>query len=109
MDLAVIVDMIVAQATIWAPALTAIVGIIITLIPAYKEIKKALNDISATNKEVRKTKELEQLHADLRQAHQDNKEMRDMLSATLDKLAGIENYSEKVGITHERENKDTKN
>lgn len=108
MEIQLIIDMILAQATMWGPAIAAILGIVVSIIPAYKKIKDALKSIEATNKEVRKTKELEQLHADLRQAHLDNKQTKDLLNAVLDKMAKVQNYSEKAGITNERTDEENK-
>lgn len=77
MELAAIIELIMIQATIWAPSLVAVLGIVATLIPAYSKIKSALTDIKDTNAEMKKAKEFEKLHTDLRQAHLDNKELKE--------------------------------
>lgn len=104
-----IIDMVLAQAAIWAPSLVAVLGIVATIIPAYNKVKTVLDEVKENNTEVRKTKDFEKLHADLRQAHLDNKELKEQLSAVMDKLTGIKDYNEKVGTSDERENKETKN
>ena len=108
MELAAIIELIMAQATIWAPSLVAVLGVVATLIPAYNKIKTALTEIHTTNAEVKKSKEFEKLHADLRQAHLDNKELKEQISLLIDKMAGIKDY-EKAGKTDERENEETEN
>lgn len=108
MELAAIIEIIMTQATIWAPSLVAVLGVVATLIPAYSKIKSALSEVKETNAEIKKTEEFEKLHADLRQAHLDNKALREQMSLVIDKCVGITNY-EKVGMTHERENEETEN
>lgn len=102
-----IIDMVLAQAAIWAPSLVAVLGIVATIIPAYNKIKTVLAETKESNTEVRKTKDFEKLHADLRQAHLDNKELKEQISLLIDKFAGVKDY-EKAGTSDERENKETK-
>ena len=108
MELAAIIELIMTQATIWAPSLVAVLGVVATLIPAYNKIKSALSEVKETNAEIKKTKEFEKLHADLRQAHLDNKELKEQIGLLIDKYTGVKDY-EKAGKTDERENKETEN
>ena len=107
MEIQAIIELIIQQASVWAPALTAILGIVISLIPICHKITEALKEVKGSAEDIRKTKDMEQLHTDLRQAHQDNKELRELMNTFIDKAAGIKNYTEKVGMSDERKNETT--
>lgn len=79
-----ILTFIITQATIWAPAITAIVGIVVFLIVKAKEVKDALKEFKddSSNKD---------LHNDLNLAHYDNQCLREQLDEIIVQLSRIKN------------------
>lgn len=120
MEIQAIIELVMAQAAIWAPGLTAVLGIVIALIPTLHKVIEALGEIKDTTKDVRKTKDFDRLHTDLRQAHVDNKELKEQMEMIIDRLACVEGYykyqmelrkgnpeESEEGNTDERENTKT--
>lgn len=95
-----IIAFLMTQISIWAPSVVAVLGVIVSVAASVNKIKQGLDNINATNTELKKSKEFKQLHDDLRQAHTDNKELKDMIELLIDKQTKVDNYS----LAKEKEN-----
>ena len=95
-----IIAFLMTQISIWAPSVVAVLGVIVSVAASVNKMKQGLDNINATNTELKKSKEFKQLHDDLRQAHTDNKELKDMIELLIDKQTKVDNYS----LAKEKEN-----
>lgn len=82
MTVAAIIDMIIMQATIWAPAITALVGVIVLVI-------NGINKIKAAAQEMKDDSSAKQLHTDLNQAHYDNQQLFEQNKLLIEQLSRI--------------------
>lgn len=82
MTVAAIIDMIIMQATIWAPAITALIGVIVLVI-------NGINKIKAAAQEMKDDTSAKQLHIDLNQAHYDNQQLLEQNKLLIEQLSRI--------------------
>lgn len=80
-----IVGIISTYVAIWLPALTAILGVVSTVIIA-------LNKTRAAIAELKNTDTLKSLSTQVKQELQQNTQIRKQLDVIIDQLAKIENY-----------------
>lgn len=77
-----IIEMIIMQATIWAPAITALIGVIVLVINGIHKIKAAAQ-------EMKDDTSVQQLHVDLNQAHYDNQQLLEQNKLLIEQLSRI--------------------
>lgn len=81
-------ELLVTLATTWAPALTAILGVLVVVI-------KAVHSTSNALKEFKADQTLKQLTDDLQKALTDNAELKKQNQLILENLTKIKDYSNK--------------
>lgn len=62
-----IVALIVSYCSMWMPALTAILGVIVLLVSAFSKVKGAVNDAQTTLKEVKDDKTFKDLAQEIKE------------------------------------------
>lgn len=62
-----IVALIVSYCSMWTPALTAIIGVIVLLTSAFSKLKGAVNDTQTTLKEVKDDKTFKDLAQEIKE------------------------------------------
>lgn len=82
-----IVSIVLECASIWMPSLTAILGIVTTILLALCKIKTAIEDL-------KKTDVLQTLSEDLKKALNDNEALKEQNDILIDELKKIKNYRE---------------
>lgn len=88
------IEFIITYASMWAPALTALLGIVIGVVTGLTKIAEAINNAKQATAELRQTDDFKKLHDDLRQAHMDNVELKKMNNELLDLITHVKNYSD---------------
>lgn len=81
------IETIIEYATMWTPALVAILGIIATVIMAIGKVKGAVDTFKSD-------KTLADLHDDLTRLSDENKELARCNKLLLDRITKIENYAD---------------
>lgn len=81
----VLINCIVEYAAIWAPALTAIIGVVAVFIKAFSKIKEAV-------KEVKDEQTFKELKAEIETQNNLIREQEQTMNLLLDKLTHVENY-----------------
>ena len=87
-----IIALIINQVTIWGPAITAIIGIVITLIKQAKDTKASINEIKSAAKEIRDEKSIQELVRELQVSRADNEELKRQNKLILEQLTKVKNY-----------------
>ena len=82
-----IVSIVLECASIWMPSLTAILGIVTTILLALSKIKTAIKDL-------KKTDVLQTLSEDLKKALNDNEALKEQNDILIDELKKIKHYRE---------------
>lgn len=82
-----IVSIVLECASIWMPSLTAILGIVTTILLTLSKIKTAIEDL-------KKTDVLQTLSEDLKKALNDNEALKEQNDILIDELKKIKNYRE---------------
>ena len=82
-----IVSIVLECASIWMPSITAILGIVTTILLALSKIKTAIEDL-------KKTDVLQTLSEDLKKALNDNEALKEQNDILIDELKKIKNYRE---------------
>lgn len=82
-------ELILTYATMWAPALVAILGVVASVIFAIAKVKSAINDL-------RKSDDIANLTVEINRLAAENKELRRTENLLLDEITKIENYAEQV-------------
>lgn len=93
-----IIAIIIEQATIWAPSLVAIIGVLVGVLKGASTLKEATKDIRNEKcfKDIRE--ELEKQHGDLLREHHDNIIMKRQLQEVINQLSRVQDYhAEKFG------------
>ncbi len=89
-----IIDIIMAYASMWAPAIAAVAGIIATVILAIGKIKKAIDSWTESNTSEQTT--LDTLKSDLKTAIDQNTKLQSYNQKLLEELTRIKGYDVEV-------------
>lgn len=89
-----ITQMIIEYASMWAPALGAIVGIAVMVIGGLAKVKKTINDFRADKTLANLNNVIEEQNKRLNELSNDNKELARINKAVVDKLYHINSYVE---------------
>lgn len=79
--------LIMEQISLWLPSLSAIIAIVVAIIPTITKIKSALN-------EVRETKDIRELTTTIKLLQKENAEIIKENKILIDKIAHIEGYTD---------------
>lgn len=82
-------EQIIAIVVAAAPALTAILGIITAVVKLKKSDKEVIDKFEEVRQEIFNTKEYEALKAELKLAHQENRELKKKINELLTKIDRI--------------------
>ena len=82
-------EQIIAIVVAAAPALTAILGIIAAVVKLKNSDKEVIDKFEEVRQEIFNTKEYEALTAELKTAHQENRELKKKLNELLTKIDRI--------------------
>lgn len=82
-------EQIIAIVVAAAPALTAIIGIITAVVKLKNSDKEVIDKFEEVRQEIFNTKEYEALKAELKTAHQENRELKKKLNELLTKIDRI--------------------
>lgn len=82
-----IVSIILEHASIWMPSVTAILGIVATVLVAVSKVKTAIDDL-------KKTDTLKELSEDLKAVINENKNLKEQCDILIDEITKIKNYRE---------------
>lgn len=85
MELAVIIEILIEQITIWAPSIIACLTTLVGVITGINKLKQAAADM-------KKDESFKQLHQDLIQQHQENQEIKKQNALILEKLTGVKGF-----------------
>ena len=91
-----IIDMIVAQAAIWAPALVSVIGIVAAACSAIARVKNTVSESKKALNELKQEQTFVELNDNLRAAINENQELREQNSMLLDRITQIEGYVEDI-------------
>lgn len=89
-----ITQMIIEYASMWAPALGAIVGIAVTAIASLAKVKRTINDFKSDKTLANLHTTIEDQNKRLNELCNDNKELARINKAVVDKLYHINDYVE---------------
>ena len=87
-----IVTLIVSYCSMWMPALTAIVGVIVLLVSAFAKVKGAVNDTQTTIKEVKDDKTFKDLAQEIKEQKELDRLVMKGQNVLIDRITKIENY-----------------
>lgn len=82
-------EIITEYAAIWAPSITAVLGIVASILIAMAKIKSAVHTI-------KDEKTIQELNSKLEAQLIDNKILREQVDLLLDRITKIENYRENL-------------
>lgn len=89
-----VVEIIIQHASIWAPAVTAVIGIVSALLMATKEVRSAMAATRLALKELKQEDTIKKLTNEIKTAAAENKAIREELDIIVDELKRIKNYRE---------------
>ena len=89
-----IVSIVLECASIWMPSLTAILGIVTTILLAISKIKTAIEDLKKTDVLQTLSKDLKKALNDNEALKEQNKDLREQYDILIDELKKIKNYRE---------------
>lgn len=89
-----IVSIILEHASIWMPSLTAILGIVTTILMALSKIKTAIEDLKNTDVLQTLSEDLKKALDDNKVLRQQNEEFREQCDILIDEITKIKNYRE---------------
>lgn len=89
-----IVSIVLECASIWMPSLTAILGIVTTILLALSKIKTAIEDLKKTDVLQTLSEDLKKSLNDNEALKEQNKELREQYDILIDELKKIKNYRE---------------
>lgn len=89
-----IVSIILEYASIWMPSLTAILGIVTTILLALSKIKTAIEDLKKTDILQTLSEDLKKALNDNEALKQQNENIREQYDILIDEITKIKNYRE---------------
>lgn len=89
-----IVQIIVSYISIWMPAITAVLGIVGSVIVAINRIKASAVETKAAIAELKKDETIKALRADVEASLKENKAIREQYDILIDELKHIKDYRE---------------
>lgn len=89
-----IVSIVLECASIWMPSLTAILGIVTTILLALSKIKTAIEDLKKTDVLQTLSEDLKKSLNDNEALKEQNKDLREQYDILIDELKKIKNYRE---------------
>lgn len=89
-----IVSIILEHASIWVPSLTAILGIVTTILMALSKIKTAIEDFKNTDVLQTLSEDLKKALNDNEALKQQNENIREQYDILIDEITKIKNYRE---------------
>jgi hypothetical protein len=89
-----IVSIILEYASIWMPSLTAILGIVTTILLALSKIKTAIEDLKKTDVLQTLSEDLKKALNDNEALKQQNENIREQYDILIDEITKIKNYRE---------------
>lgn len=92
MDFQAITNVVVEQATIWAPALTAVIGTIVAFVGGSNKVKTELSALRKTTEDLQEQKAIKELIGELKTVKNELKDLRRQQQNVLDKVSHIKNY-----------------
>lgn len=90
MDFQTILDTVIQQATIWAPSITAVIGVIVATVSSSNKVKAGLEDMSSVANEIREQKAIKELTTELKGLRNDNRELKKQNRQILTQLSKIQ-------------------
>lgn len=88
------VQIIVSHVSIWMPAITAVLGIVGSVIVAINKIKASATETKAAIAEFKKDETIKALRADVEASLKENKAIREQYDILIDELKRIKDYRE---------------
>ena len=92
MDIQAITNVVLEQATIWAPALTAVIGTIVAFVGGSNKVKNELSALHTATEDLQEQKAIKELTGELRAVKNEIKDLRRQKQKVLDKVSHIKNY-----------------
>lgn len=92
MELALIIELIMEQVTIWAPSLVAVLGVITATVTNGNKTRKGLDEIRATTEGLKQNKVIKDLTNEVKSLITENNRLMKQQQMILDKLAMVKNY-----------------
>lgn len=89
-----IVSIILEYASIWMPSLTAILGIVTTILLALSKIKTAIEDLKNTDILQTLSEDLKKALNDNESLKQQNENIKEQYDILIDEITKIKNYRE---------------
>lgn len=96
-----IINLLIEQATLWAPSLVAVIGVLVGVLKGISNLKAATKEVSNQDALKKIEEQLKTQHADLLREHNDNIALKRTCQNLLDELARVKDYKKE-----EEENED---
>lgn len=89
-----VIEIVLQHASIWTPAITAVLGIVSAWLIATKEVRNAMSATRMAIKDIKQEDTIKKLTGELNRAISENKAIREDLDTIVDELKHIKNYRE---------------
>lgn len=91
-----IVSIIINYASIWAPSLVAISGVIATVITAISKVSEAIENTKKAAEELKNSEEIKKLKDEILRQTNVNNELRAQLDLLIDHIEKVDNYRDNI-------------
>ena len=89
-----IIEIIVEQLSIWAPAIVAVLGIVTTVLTAVNKMKTAVSESQSAIETMKNDKTIKELTSQLQKLASENARLNKSVKLLTDKIVKIEGYSD---------------
>ena len=104
-----IIAILIEQATIWAPSIVAVIGILVGVLKGVGSLKEAIHEVKDEKTFAAIRNELEKQHADLLREHNDNIILKKQLQEVVNQLSHVKDYHKERFDEMEGENDEKPN
>lgn len=91
-----IVSIIINYASIWAPSLVAIAGVITTVITAISKVAEAIENTKKAAEELKNSEDIKKLKDEVLRQTNVNNELREQLDLLIDHIEKVDNYRDNI-------------
>lgn len=104
-----LIAILIEQATIWAPSIVAVIGILVGVLKGVGSLKEAIHEVKDEKTFAAIRSELEKQHADLLREHNDNIILKKQLQEVVNQLSHVQDYHKERFDEMEGENDEAPN
>lgn len=91
-----LVSIIINYASIWAPSLTAIAGVITMACTAMSKVSESIENSKKAIEELKNSEEIKKLKDELRRQTNVNNELKEQLDLLIDHIEKVDNYRDNI-------------